>query len=324
MAIIQNERKEKLMYTETIGVGVPTYYDHINAANSIVTPSTVHVSNTGLARFFKRYLLQKAMSVFKWELPDTWASNYFLYCLYCWGYVGVINTNKYGVIPQACGLRGYDVMYQPTNAIITNPLLKGMLEPRIGTQCTVIRLQPDYGGIFDIVSFYGDMMALCAETAGTNLLNSKLSYVFGATNKQAAESFKKIYDKIASGEPAVVFDKELLNADGSIAWQPFEQNVGQNYIAGTILDDMRKWEMKFDTDIGIPNSNTDKKERLNVNEVNSNNIEVKSKCELWLDELKKSCDATNKMFGTKITVDWRKMPESEVQNEVDTVTDGNV
>lgn len=307
-----------------IGIGIPAAYDYINAQNAIVTPSTVHVQDTGLARFFKRYLLQKAISVFKWKMPETWASNYFLYCLYCWGFVSVINTNKYGVIPQSCGLRGYDVMYQPTNAIITNPLLNGILEPRIGKECTVIRLQPDYGGIYDIVSFYGDMMALCARSAGVNLLNSQLSYVFTSDNKTAAESFKKLYDNIASGEPATVIDTKLVNSDGSMAWQLFEQNVGQNYIAGQILDDMRKWEMKFDTDIGIPNANTEKKERMIVDEVNSNNIEVKSKCDLWLDELKKTCKATEKMFGIKLSVDWRKMPESEVKNAGKPINTGNV
>lgn len=309
---------------DSIGIGVPANYDHINAKNSIVSPSTVHIQDTGLSNFFRRYLLQKAISVFKWDLPETWASNYFLYCLYCWGYVCVVNTDKFGVIPQSCGLRGYDVMYQPTNAIITNPLLRGILEPRIGKDCVLIKLQPDYGGIYDIVSFYGDMMALCARSAGVNLLNSQLSYVFAAQNKTAAESFKKLYDNIASGEPATVIDKNLVNSDGSMSWQLFDQNVGQNYIAGTILDDMRKWEMKFDTDIGIPNANTEKKERMIVDEVNSNNIEVKTKCDLWLDELKKSCSAVNKMFGLKMSVDWRKMPESEEKNESDSINSRNV
>lgn len=44
----------------------PYDYEFINKYNAAVSPSTVHVKNTGLARFFKRYLLQEAMSVFKW------------------------------------------------------------------------------------------------------------------------------------------------------------------------------------------------------------------------------------------------------------------
>lgn len=43
----------------------------------------------------------------------------------------------------------------------------------------------------------------------------------------------------------------------------------------------------FDTDIGIPNANTDKRERLITDEVNSNNAETLSKCALWLDQCQK-------------------------------------
>lgn len=296
--------------SDVVGYGVPVGYEYINAQNSIVSPSTVHIHNTGLARYFRRYLLQKAISVFEWKIPETWSRDYFLYVLYCWGFVAVINTNKYGVIPQACGLQGYDIFYRPSNAIITNPLLTGIITPKIDTQCTLFKLQPDYGGIMDIVNYYADMMALCAETAGVNLLNSKLSYVFTATDKTAAESFKKLFDKVTSGEPCVVQDKKLLNTDGSPAWQAFSQNVGQNYIVGDILSDMKKFENMFNTDIGIPNANTDKKERLITDEVQANNTETSSKCSLWLEELQKVCKKTKEMFDIEISVDWRVKPET--------------
>jgi hypothetical protein len=295
--------------SDVVGYGVPVTYEYTNAANAVVSPSTVHIHDTGLARFFRRYLLQKAMSVFVWKMPETWSRDYFLYVLYCWGFISVLNTDKFGVIPQACGLQGYDIFYRPTTAVITNPLLTGMKSLRIDKQCTLFKLQPDYGGIMDIVNYYADMMALCAETAGVNLLNSKLSYVFTADNKAGAESFKKMYDKIASGEPAVVQDKNLLKQDGSPAWQAFEQNVGQNYIVGDILTDMKKFENMFNTDIGIPNANTDKRERLITDEVQANNTETSSKCALWLEELQKVCVKTRAMFGIEISVEWRVPPD---------------
>lgn len=288
-----------------VGNGIPAMADHINVRNWASSPSTVHCRNTGLSQYFARYLLQKAMSLFKWELPESWSKSYFLYVLYCWGYLAVVNTNKFGVIPQACTLSGYNVFYQPTHALITNPLLRGNLQPAIDQQCTLIRLQPDYGGIFDIVSYYADMLALCAESVGMNLMNTHLSYVFSANNKTAAESFKKLSDKISSGEVAVVVDKNLFKEDGSKNWEAFEQNLKQVYIASDVLSDMRKIEAMFDTDIGIPNANTDKRERLITDEVNANNIETVSKCSMWLDELKESCAKTNNMFGLNISVDWR-------------------
>lgn len=294
----------------------PYMYDYINAEVSQHSPSTVHTKNTELQRFFARYLLQKAMSVFKWDLPETWDRDYFLYVLYGIGYIAVINTDKYGVIPQQCGLDGYNIFYQPKRALVTNPLLKGLRSLDIGTQCTLIKLQPDYGSVMDLVGFYADMMALTAETAGVNLVNSRLSYVFFGKNKNTAESQKKLFDRVASGEPATFVDTALYDVQsGNPSWIPFQQNVGQNYIAGDALADLRKWEMMFDTDIGIPNANTDKKERLISDEVNANNVEVTSKADLWLDQLQKSFAQTSKMFGIKLGVEWRNKPQVSAGSE---------
>lgn len=299
-------------------MNLPFYYDYKNARNSTINPSTVHVRDTGLQRYFARYLLQKTLSVFKWDMPKTWSRNYLLYTLYCWGYVAVINTDKFGVIPQQCTLGGFDVFYQPKFATVANPLLRGIINPVIGKQCELLRLQPDYGGVMDIVNFYADMLALSAETASTNLLNSKLAYVFASDGKAGAESFKKLYDQIASGEPAAYIDKNLYRDDGTPTWNFFNQNLKETYIAGDILNDMRLWEMKFDNEIGIPTTNTTKKERLITDEANSAIEESRTKAQLWLDELQESCRKINNMFGIRLWVDWRE------DNARDALTDGNV
>ena len=130
---------------------VPIFYDYINAANSRIDPSTVHVRNTGLNRFFVRYLLQRAMSPLEFRIPDAWERNYFLYVLYCLGWIGVLDTDKFGVICQHCGLQGYNVYYQPTKIVVSNPLLEGLHTLEIGREAALIRLQPDYGSIMDLV-----------------------------------------------------------------------------------------------------------------------------------------------------------------------------
>lgn len=293
--------------------GAPYFYDYQNAIISQTTPNTVHVKNVGLTRFFQRYLLQKAISVFKWKMPSMWSRDYFLYTLYCWGFIAIVNTDKFGVIPQGCGLKGYNVFYQPRSVIIQNPLISHTLEPEIGRNCVLLKLQPDFCGIMDLVSFYAQEMALASEAVDVNLLNSKLSYVFTASNKNAAESLKKLYDRIASGEPAVVVDKALYNDDGTVCWEAFQQNVGQNYIVSDLLSDLRKIEAEFDTKVGIPNANTDKKERLISDEVNANNVETRNLPELWLESLRQGCEEARKMFGIDLSVDWRNQPEQSMQ-----------
>jgi hypothetical protein len=284
------------------------FYDHINAKESMVSPSTMKVHNTGLYRQFQRYLLQEAMSPFKFTFPKTWAKDYVLYVLYLWGYFAIFNTDKFGVIPQQCGLYGYDVFYRPTHCIITNPLFKETYYPKIGKDCTLIKLQPDYGGIMDIVSYYAEMMALCSESVAVNLVNSKLSYVFFAKGTKEGEELKKIYDQVGAGEPCVVADKKFRDEDGSLAWEMFDRNVKNNYIASDILSDMKKIKAMFDTEIGIPNTNTDKKERMITSEVLSNNVETLSKCELWLEELQARFEEARNMFGfskEELNVEWR-------------------
>lgn len=308
-----------------IGYGIPAMYDYINQYNSMFSPSTVHVQNTALQKFFARYLFQKAISVYKWKLPDTWNKFYFLYVLYAWGFIGVVETDKFGVICQAGAPYGYDIYYQPTNLIITNPLLKGSLNPRIGDTCSVIKLQPDWGGIMDLVNFYADMMALCAETSGINLLNSHLSYIFPAEKDATAQAFKKMFDKVSGGEPAVVIDKSMFKEDGSVSWEPFIQNIGQNYIVDKLLADMRKIESMFDTAIGIPNANTDKKERLISSEVEANDVETKTLCELWLENLQEGIQMTRDMFGIDLSVQLRHEEGGEDNEPVrDNEPDGAV
>lgn len=287
-------------------MNLPKSYEFENLYNSMRSPSTVHCRNTALVEFYTRYLLQKVISVFEFSgLPETWADNYFKYVLFGEGVIAVINTDRYGVICQNCGLSGYNVFYQPTTVIVANPLLPGLREFTVGENCQIIKLQPNYSGVMDLVTTYADLMALALETTGANLLNSKLSYVFFADNKTAAESFKKLYDKLASGEPMAVIDKNLLKEDGSVAWQMFTQNVGANYVTGELLNDMKTIEDQFNTIVGIPNANTQKRERMITDEVNANNVDTQSRVNLWLETMQKDIDKVNNMFGQHIAVKYR-------------------
>lgn len=310
---------------------LPVFYDHANSIMSRQKPYSVFTQDNKLAWYYQRYLLQKAMSVFEWELPENWTKyrgkDYFLYCLYCLGFVAVIKTDKFGVIPQGCGLGGYGVFYEPKWATIANPLLKGLIQPIIGEECELIKLQPDYGGIMDIVFQYAEQMALASQAVSVNLLNSKFAYVFAANNKAAAESFKKLYDTIASGQPAAVIDKALFNPDGTPNWQLFMQNLKQQYIASDILSDMKKIEAEFDTRIGIPNANTDKRERLITDEVNANNAGTNALAAQWLTSLEDSIDRVKNMFGKDVeplSVKWRNLEKGGVDNEGVLLSDGNV
>lgn len=306
----------------------PYLFDYQNQYGTIVQNHDIHVTNTGLSRYFQRYLLQRAISVFEWTIPDGWSDNYFKYVLYCYGYCAIINTDKFGVIPQQCGLSGYTVQYQPADMIIASPFFKKTIRARINKYGVLLRLQPDYGGIMDIISHYADLMALTTESIATNLLNTKLAYVFAADKKAVAETFKKTYDDIASGKPAVVVDKDFFKEDGTPSWVMFNQNIKQTYIADQLFTELRKINDMFDTLIGIPNANTDKRERLITDEVQANNFETQALSGLWLTTLKRECKRARDMFGITLDVDYAKglkeMLKGNINNVDESKSAGNI
>ena len=284
----------------------PFKYDFIDMYNSHIIPSTVHSRENATTWYFKRYLIQKIISVYEFKnIPEHWSIDYFLYTLFMWGFVAIIKTDKFGVIPQQCSLYGYDVFYRPTNVNIANPLLRGNLTPAINKECALIKMQPDYGSCWDIISYYADLLALSTETLATNLTNSKLAYVFACEDKTTAESFKKMMDKIMSGDPAVFSDKKLFMEDGTPMWTTFSNNLKNNYIVKDILEDMTKIDARFCSDVGIPNVNMAKESGVTDNEVEANNIDTKTKATIWLETMKQGIEKTNEMFDLNISVNFR-------------------
>ena len=284
---------------------VPYSYEESNIAYGMSNPSAVTVQNTRLTGFFRRYLLQKVMSVAKWELPANWKKNYFLYALHVIGNVAVIKTDRYGVIPQHCTLSGFDVQSQPLKAVVSNPLIAKNLDLTIGKNCTLFNMTCDYGGVLDLVNYYAGMLALASEAISTNTLNAKLAYVFAAQDSRMGETMKKAADELLSGKPFVVADKKLFSADGKLSMDLLLNNLKQNYIAPDMVNVLHSIENEFDAAIGLPPTHSDKRERMITDEVSNADTTRKSRYLLWLEGWQEAAERTNEMFGTNISVNLR-------------------
>lgn len=284
--------------------GMPVKWDDINVYNSSFSPSTVHCKNTALTGYFAKRLFEKFISCYKIKIPEMWPKNFFKYVLFGQGFIGVFDTAKYGVVALNCWPYGYNLYYQPLEITIANPLLPGDTRRKIDVDCVLIKLKDDYQGIMPLVALYADMMALCVEAAGVNLLNTKMSYVFAAENKAQAETFKKLFDRIASGEPAAVVDKKLFKEDGKPAWVMFQQDVGRNYITDKILLDLKRIEDDFCTAAGIPNANTEKRERLIIDEVNANNDDTESLPRIILENVREGFKKVKDMFNIDCSIEY--------------------
>lgn len=292
-------------------MNIPILYQEGNAYSAMKNPSGVVVGNTESSQFFRRYLLQKAMSVFRWKLPKNWSERYFLYTLYLNGTVAIINTDKFGVIPQQCSLFGYNVFYQPSGVIIANPLIKQMPPLVIDRDCTLFTMTEDYCGIADLVNYYGDMMALVSESMAVNIFNSRLAYILFAGDTTTANGMKKMTDRVLSGEPYIVVDKKFRDGAGNLSMEMFNRDIKNGFIAPELMTLLQDIENQFATEIGIPNANTAKKERMIVDEVNSNNVETYSRCDMWFSNWKKQCEKAKKMFNVEIDVEWRYKQDAE-------------
>lgn len=281
-------------------------YFKINTYNGLRSPSEIHANDNTLCGMITRYLLQRAMSVFKWELPESINERYFLYTLYVSGRIAVFNNPKFGVVAQRCGFKNYDLYYQPKQVVIANSkFFKTTITRTIGVDCELFTLEEDYTGIVDLITFYAGMLAECWQALAMNLKNSHFSYLFGVDSKQQAESMRKIYDKIANGEVAVFYDKNLHDKiDNKLNIEQFNQDLKGNFIVLDIIESIRSILHMFDTELGICNSNTEKRERVTSYDVNSNNFETLSRADMWLNRLQKNCDNVNKMFGTSMAVNW--------------------
>lgn len=305
--------------------GVPASYDYVNVYNHRFRPGTVHCQDTALVWYFQRYLIQKVIAVYQFDgIPDNWDLDYFRYNLFIGGHVEVINTRTFGIIPQRGALGGYNVFYRPSYSQIANPLLKGSIHALIGIDCSLIKMQPDYLGAWDLVSYYADLMALCAEGIGVNIVNTKMAYVFASDTKAQAESFKKLYDNIASGQPAAFTDKNLFDEEGNPKWLLFQQNLKNTYVANDICNTLINLESQFNTLVGIPNVNINKASGVSAQEVNANNTQTRTLCELWLEEIQAGLDQTNSMFGLSISANMRFKDREEVQDDGETVSDGSI
>ena len=283
----------------------PFYYDYINTVDSSIQPANQHVLNTQVGRFYQRYLLKKALAVFKWTLPEWWDENYFLYVLYCRGYAAIFDSGKFGVIPQECGLQGYNVFYRPKEAIIANPLLPDIKRREIDTDCVLMQLQPDYMGILDLCMHYAEKMSLASSAINQNLWSTRIATIFFAGSDAEQQSIKKAYQNMVSGDPMVVVNKNLRDADGNLKYEIFNRDVKQSYVISDLIADMRKIEAEFDTRVGIPNANTDKRERLITDEVNANNVETTILSDMWMDSIQDGIRKIKDMFGLDLACERR-------------------
>lgn len=300
----------------------PFNYETINVAAGTYNPSPVKAYNNATFAFWERALFQRALSVLDIKLPDDWSGNikdFFNYVFFRFGFVAVFKTNDFGTIFQPASLAGINVWYGPTRAIVANPAL-GSLDMTIGEECEILKLTPDYFGIWDIISYYAEKLSTLDNAINMSLINNKFAFMLGAKNKGAAEALKKMLDKINKGEPAVIFDMSIKN-DPNDKSEPFQSwdrgNLKESYLTTQQLEDFRTILYNFDSEIGIPTLRSEKKERMITDEAIGLQRDAVSRSEIWLNTINESAKAVNNMFGLNISAERVQIAEGGADDELE-------
>lgn len=278
-------------------------------------PKTVHGEFNWSNGYYWQWGLKKILSRFEIEnMPDEWDVNYFWSHLFLDGYISILDTEM-GVIPLRCGFTGLNVWERPTDIIIANPIL-GSFQRKIGIDGALIHLQYDYTGVSPILQRFSTLLAMCDSAISVNLMNSKVAFIGFVDDMAQAKTMQKMYDEISEGNPAVFARKSQVNSENFILL-----NVKQNFVADDIMIVRRKIVNDFLSDIGINNANLDKRERLNEQEVNANNEEVRFNVLNWLDTIQEGLDVANKLYGLGLKIKLREVTtESEMMGDLlDTV-----
>jgi hypothetical protein len=295
-------------------------------------PSTYWNLKSQQYQYWFRSLLQKIDSCLEFKgLPKEWSQDFFLLCLWARGYVAVFESARFGdketgIAFQPCTLSGYDFYYQPTKAIVSNPLYQKELE--IHKDCEILKLTPDFNGVWDIIDHFATELAEATKGINIGLINAKVPMVVTADSLAESEKLKKVYDKIQAGESLVVwkedtnhFDTEVMPRKNPFA-DAFMNNYTQTYVVTDLLSDMQTILDQFYMEIGLPVRNYDGKAHMLQAEADMSNAQAQSRVSCWVNTLTESFELINNHYGTNLEVKQYEFEDNSMDNGEDAQFNG--
>lgn len=278
-------------------ISIPADYEGLNTYNSTRSVAG-RVQNDINTQYYMRALWQRAIAGTSFKLPKSWrrAKRYFKNVLFGLGFIGVIDTPKYGIIPQICSFSGYGLYLQPVKMLVNQPLVE--FEGTIGENCELIHLCGDYRGIWDICEHFAIRLSVAITSLDCALINERVSLLAAGKSKQASETLKFLYEKISAGEPFAVYDKAIkddsIDGNDEPIWT-YSQDVASQYISDKLLADIDSILMQFDKEVGIA-AVGEKKERMLTDEISMQNEDACARSTTWFENLSDSFDMVNELF----------------------------
>ena len=304
----------------------PLNYDQINLYYGTFTPSDKFADSKAFD-FWCRALYQRALSVFDFDnLPKTFSRDeisLMYYLFYTDGFCGSMFVSDFDeVIINPVSPYGYNVFYSPDSFLLTNPALDGGRsylykiyhlgdKTKLGDEFdpdeygVLLNMSPDYMGIGDIIIYYAEKLADMSNGLDMNIDNTKLAYVIGANSKSGTSFLKKLFDKVKSGISTIIFDSRITPVEDFNTFEWFSRdNLKNSYMVTEFNADIQTLINQFDAEIGIINVPYEKKERMTEFESKSKQSDGIARACLWRDNLQRSFDEFNELFGFNVTVKY--------------------
>jgi hypothetical protein len=265
-------------------------------------------ANAIAEQYYLSRLSELAMSMFKWKnLPDTVDSRFLEYTLFYEGAVVFFKdenlssrqlAEKGGYLVLQVVLGGDLNVYRTPNnreAYAVNGYLNNLNQDNsVIIWNNMIRL-PEYGRMM----FYANKLYQIDRAIDVNVKGQRFPVAILCDESQRL-TMKNVYKQYDGNEPFIFGDKNLdLNAIQVI-------NTGSPYVADKLQQLKNNIWSEAMMCLGIPNSPSEKKERLVSNEAKVSQGGTLASRSSRLEMRKMACDEINKMFGLDIDVEYNQ------------------
>lgn len=262
------------------------------------------IKSQHLIRLYDKYKLL-ALNMFKWEnLPETVESRHIERALYETGKALFYDHKDFGLICLPCMYSNNYNIYGEANTYIVNGF--GMSELIQRGNDNQIILNNDLGiGNAHIVDYYAKAMYEVEKAINANVKQQKFPF-FIETNKENELSMKRMFQQVEDGEPVIYGNKSLEMGEKISVL-----NLSAPYVADKLNAYKYELEREILTTFGL-NNTFEKKERLLVDEIHSNNDFISRNVDIMYNNRLYACEQINKKFNLNITV----VKNNSILNEI--------
>lgn len=237
------------------------------------------------------------MNRFKWEnLPEGIESRHIEEALFNTGQVAFHEDKIYGLLVLPCASSGQLNIYgDPVEFVLTGHGFHKQVKVN-----DLVRIRNNDTSTPSIihVKYYTEYLSNLETLMDDNLRQQRYPFII-TTTKQNEFTMKNLYKKIEEGEDAIFVD-ERLSQGGDLGINVLQ--TGVPFLLDKLQEHKNDVTNELMTWLGLNNANTDKKERMLVDEVNVNNTHILMNLDLEYKNRQKACEEINKKYGLNITV----------------------